>query len=511
MTNSIRWKLAAVAALIVSPALAGPQTQTGLIGQGTPYQTPYFVCDSGREGPTVVIVGGVHGNEPAGARAAGQIRHWAIRRGKLLFVPRANVPALNAASRSAPGDANESIDLNRCFPRAGQDDSPSYAPAGALWALIRKHRPDWLVDLHEGSGFRAAGSKSVGSSAIYQPTSDETRPAAQAMLAAVNATIDDPNRTFVLLRGAAAGSLVRAASERLGAKAMILEATYKDQPLGLRARQLRLMVHCLLHRLKMTDADVDQVLPLRSAGSSVGSGGEAVRVAVYYGPGVGPLTTILVLEKLATSVGAMAEVIGAGEVRSGWLSQFDAVIFPGGSGSKQAAGLGEEGRKVVRAFLDGGGGYVGICGGAYLASYDYTWSLRILDVEVIDRKHWRRGTGVVKAEMTSAGRSILGGPAGQFDIRYANGPILAPADAADLPDATVLARFRSEVAQNGAPKGVMPNTPAVVCGRFGQGRAVIFSPHPEKMEALQPLVRRAVLWSAGRTKQDPSPKPQSPK
>ena len=36
-------------------------------------------------------------------------------------------------------------------------------------------------------------------------------------------------------------------------------------------------------------------------------------------------------------------IIGAEEVRNGSLEQFDLVIFPGGSGSRQAAGIGEDG------------------------------------------------------------------------------------------------------------------------------------------------------------------------
>ena len=49
-----------------------------------------------------MITGGVHGDEPAGAAAAEQIRHWTIRRGTLIVVPRANPPALAAKTRLIP-------------------------------------------------------------------------------------------------------------------------------------------------------------------------------------------------------------------------------------------------------------------------------------------------------------------------------------------------------------------------------------------------------------------------
>ncbi len=507
--NRLRCRLVIVAVLAASMgAAAGQRTSTGLIARGTRFETPYFVRDSGRAGATVMVVGGVHGNEPAGARAAGQIRHWPIRRGRLIVVPRANVPALEAGQRNTPGEAKATGDLNRNFPVSDGPDEVRSMPAAALWAFVSRRRPDWLVDLHEGYGVRAAGSKSVGSSIIHHPDAP-TRRMAEAMLQAVNATIDEADRKFVLLRPPAKGSLARAAAQRLGAKAMILEATYKGPPLALRARQLRLMVHCLLRRLEMTDCGVDQVLAPRAGPTSRPAGpGEPVRVAVYNGGGSVSATGPLRLAGIVTSRGgAVAELIGPDEIRSGALRQFDVVLFPGGSGSKQAAALGEAGREALRKFLRAGGGYVGICAGAYLATQRYSWSLRIVNVKAIDTKHWRRGTGVVKMELTGAGRAMLGGAAGEIDIRYANGPILAAAGANDLAPATVLAHFRSEIAEHGAPKGVMIGTPAAVAGTFGRGRVVVFSPHPDKTEPLHAMVRRAVEWAARRERQLPRASP----
>ena len=45
---------------------------------------------------------------------------------------------------------------------------------------------------------------------------------------------------------------------------------------------------------------------------------------------------------------------------------FAALVFPGGSGNGQAAAIGAAGLAAVRAFVGGGGGYVGTCGGAFL-------------------------------------------------------------------------------------------------------------------------------------------------
>ena len=66
------------------------QTDALVLGLGKTWETPIYVNDSGSSGPTVIVTGGVHGNEPAGASAAEQIRHWPIRSGKLIVIPRLN-------------------------------------------------------------------------------------------------------------------------------------------------------------------------------------------------------------------------------------------------------------------------------------------------------------------------------------------------------------------------------------------------------------------------------------
>jgi predicted deacylase len=268
-------------------ARPAPATTTGLLAEGTPYETSWWVVESGRPGPTVLVTGGIHGNEPAGAAAADEIRRWPLLAGRLVCVPRCDVPALEARRRTSPGEPQALADLNRNFPLSGKDDAArnkdddahskdaaarnkaddahnedsaaggKYAARGtaaqAIWTLAKKHRPDYVLDLHEGGGFRAAGSESVGSSIIRVPH-PETAALQDLMLAAVNATVTDPARRFARLRGASDGSLARACGERLGSRAFILETTFPGQPLTLRVRQHCVMVRALLERLGMVAA-----------------------------------------------------------------------------------------------------------------------------------------------------------------------------------------------------------------------------------------------------------------
>ncbi len=225
------------------------------------------------------------------------------------------------------------------------------------------------------------------------------------------------------------------------------------------------------------------------AGETPSSG--QVRVGVYCDVGAGPshqdlLTSIAKLENVSV------RKLMADDIRSGALGDVDVLIQPGGSGGGQGRHLGESGREAIRGFIREGGGFIGICAGAYLASADYPWSLHVLDARVVDRSHWARGKGTVQIELTDAGRRLLNSTEQQLAIFYGQGPLLAPRNHSDIADYETLATFKTEIAKNGAPEGVMKGTTAIASGEFGRGRVLCFSPHPEMTEGLERMVHAAI-------------------
>ncbi|MFN3409742.1 MAG: succinylglutamate desuccinylase/aspartoacylase family protein [Limisphaerales bacterium] len=466
-------------------AQAATSTTKELLG-GTRFATPLYVQDSGKPGPTVLIVGGVHGNEPAGAAAAEAIRHWPLRSGKLVVVPRANVPGLAANTRRMPGVDTNHADLNRNYPRAGQPEETRGEVAAAIWQVVRQHQPDWVLDLHEGFDFHKVNSRSVGSTVIAA-RDERSRAAGQLMVDAVNADIADADLEFTLVHQPIDGSLARAAVEHLKIPGFTLETTTKNQPLAKRVAQHETMVRALLAHLNMVDA---------AAPATPAVVPEAkIRIALYRGPGAGGAGPTNLLTRLNRPPETGIVPVSPAEVASGVLTNFDVVIFPGGSASRQAEAIGEEGREEVRKFVARGGGYIGICAGAYLATSGYPWSLKIINAKTISPQ-WRRGVGPVQMELSAAGASILGPRDGQFSVRYANGPIVEPAGVATLPPYTTLAWFRSELAENDTPVGIMIHSPAIFSGVFQNGRVVCVSPHPESTAGLEDMIPRAVNWVA---------------
>lgn len=221
-----------------------------------------------------------------------------------------------------------------------------------------------------------------------------------------------------------------------------------------------------------------------------------LKVGVYAGPGAPKSSSDAVLNVLRPFTEVNAEALTGEEVATLDLSAFDVLVFPGGSGSSQSKGIGEAGQEKVRAFVKNGGGYVGICAGAYLACSNFSWGLGILNAGTVSNK-WRRGQGIVEVESTGANPEILGKVNGIFKVRYNNGPILQPGGRTDLPAYTSLVLFRTEMALNETPVGVMVNSPAQAVSTFGRGRVFVSSPHPEGTPGLENLIPRAVFWAAG--------------
>lgn len=224
---------------------------------------------------------------------------------------------------------------------------------------------------------------------------------------------------------------------------------------------------------------------------------KALRVAVYEGPGSpGGEHHQPIKDALSKDPNLDVTVVSPEDIQGGKLTGFDVLVQPGGSGGAQGRALGPVGRDAIRAFVKAGGGYVGICGGSYLASDSYDWSLGIINTMVVDRAHWNRGHGPVKIALTSGGKSLLGAAFDTLPIIYWQGPLMAPKNDPNLPPYTELATFQTEIVKNGASPGVMLGTTAIASAPYGEGRVVVFSPHPEKTVGEASLIHHAIVWAA---------------
>jgi hypothetical protein len=119
---------------------------------GTPWETPVYINRSGEPGPRVMVLGGVHGNEPGGWQAAEEIAHWMPDRGLTIVIPRANIVATQLIERTLP----ELGDLNRFYPGVPLETTngfPMQWMAYSIVQLAREFEVSLLLDLHESWGF----------------------------------------------------------------------------------------------------------------------------------------------------------------------------------------------------------------------------------------------------------------------------------------------------------------------------------------------------------------------
>ncbi|WP_346797331.1 succinylglutamate desuccinylase/aspartoacylase family protein [Halomonas sp. Bachu 37] len=114
----------------------------------TPLHIPVEVVHGRKEGPTMLVCGGIHGDEINGVEIVRRVlRSKAINslRGTLIAVPVVNVFGFLQQTRYLP----DRRDLNRCFPGSGAGSL-----GGRIAALFRQEIVDHathIIDLHTGA------------------------------------------------------------------------------------------------------------------------------------------------------------------------------------------------------------------------------------------------------------------------------------------------------------------------------------------------------------------------
>ncbi|WP_456236730.1 BPL-N domain-containing protein [Blastopirellula retiformator] len=222
------------------------------------------------------------------------------------------------------------------------------------------------------------------------------------------------------------------------------------------------------------------------------SGQDCIRVAVYDDKGAisssghGPAW---LQAQLVADTKLMAQLVSREDILQGALNHADVLVVGGGHSNSQAKHLGESGRAAVQDFVRAGGGYVGICAGAFLATqpkdkYPYLGLMKV-------KSNGNSGSFVTPLQWS---RCPLVESDTKEDAKYSGGPKLTLLDPTSV---TVWASF--DAATKTDPKGKafrLSGTPAVVASNYGQGRLVCFSPHCERRPTDGSVFQKAVRWVA---------------
>lgn len=229
--------------------------------------------------------------------------------------------------------------------------------------------------------------------------------------------------------------------------------------------------------------------------------GEAtIKVGVFDGHGGAQTCVWETVEAVKIDKGMDVRLITTSDIANGCLDSLDAIIIPGGGGSRQYLNLGHENHERIRTFITNGGGAVGICAGAYLFSNTPGYaSIAINGAQATDIEHDNRGHGLAKFTLSDEGKAIFPELAARDTsyVMYYEGPVFI--DAPDSITYTSLATMESDVhEEGGAPANMTNAKPFFIGNNYGKGRVFSTIAHPEATPGMRWLIPRMVRWTLGK-------------
>jgi len=129
--------------LISSQVLAGQKIHT-IFFEGQANELHVYRINGSKPGKTLLIIGGIQGDEPGGFLAADFFADFLLEKGSLIVVPRANFPSILKKERQINQDMNRKFLDDNIF-------NYETKVVNVLKKLICES--DCFLNLHEGSGF----------------------------------------------------------------------------------------------------------------------------------------------------------------------------------------------------------------------------------------------------------------------------------------------------------------------------------------------------------------------
>ena len=237
-----------------SPSKKIDYTEKGTIMTGTQYETPYYLFDTEIEGPTIMIIGGVHGIEIAGWGTALDMLHYEFRKGKVLVLPQINILADKLEMRY-PGHSYDNVtydergigfaeyegviytDLNREFPGISKENGGTVTQqiAYETTELAKSYDVDYVIDMHESKETMKAGTGDVGDTVIYAEYKTDSYNYRTQGAKIANLMVDKFNETclkegeqpFQAVGGATKGSVADKMTQVLNIPAFTFETNRK--------------------------------------------------------------------------------------------------------------------------------------------------------------------------------------------------------------------------------------------------------------------------------------------
>lgn len=182
------------------------------------------------------------------------------------------------------------------------------------------------------------------------------------------------------------------------------------------------------------------------------------------------------------------------DIREGKLDGLQLLMIPGGNSRLQCELMKPEGVEKLRKFVADGGSYVGVCAGFH-CTLNRPERLQLLPFEYDEPKVGNQA--IVAVDLSEKGGKLLGVPAKRYMMRYSHGPVARPGKQPGEGWGEVLGVYKSTVGPIGKRGGDFFDTPAIIHGRFGKGKVIATSFHPESLEATHDFALGCVYAVTG--------------
>ena len=136
--------LAALILIFTAPPPVAAQREHIVHFSGTPYELHVYKIFGHKPGKTLMLIGGIQGNEPGGFLSADLYADMTLEKGNLIVIPRANFYSIMLNERGPNGD------MNRKFNKTTHRDH-EIKIVTILKSLMAES--DLMLNLHDGSGF----------------------------------------------------------------------------------------------------------------------------------------------------------------------------------------------------------------------------------------------------------------------------------------------------------------------------------------------------------------------
>lgn len=206
--------------------------------QGTKYETRVYCCHGKKPAPAVIIIGGTHGDEPAGFEAAYRLLNYFWTnppiKGTIFIIPEANKLSIVLGERRIPvpeSIESEAGNLNRCYP-GRPTGLPMQRLAFEIAEFAKNQNIKLLIDLHESPYFyqelqsENGEYPGLGQSIIYTPNEQGIR-LGHLVCDKINQKIPSGKNQFTLKQGPIKNSATWFAGEYLMIPGFTIETCKK--------------------------------------------------------------------------------------------------------------------------------------------------------------------------------------------------------------------------------------------------------------------------------------------